>query len=88
MRTYSIISIIIFSFLFGQKGSISGKVADSTNDSPLIGANVIIDGTDQGAATDAEGKYTIKGLDPGTYTIKVSYIGYRQFEENIELDSG
>ena len=40
---------MIFSFLFGQKGSITGKVTDSTNDSPLIGANVIIDGTDQGA---------------------------------------
>ena len=37
--------------LFAQKGEISGKVTDSTNDSPLIGANVVIEGTDQGAAT-------------------------------------
>ena len=60
--------------LFAQKGEISGKVTDSTNDSPLIGANVVIEGTDQGAATDADGRYMIKQLDAGTYTIMVSYI--------------
>ena len=46
--------------LFAQKGEISGKVTDSTNDSPLIGANVVIEGTDQGAATDADGRYMMK----------------------------
>ena len=74
------------STLFAQKGEISGKVTDSTNDSPLIGANVVIDGTNQGAATDAEGRYVIKQLDPGEYTIMVSYIGYKNFKEDITLD--
>ena len=71
------------STLFAQKGEISGKVTDSTNDSPLIGANVVIERTNQGAATDAEGRYVIKQLDPGKYTIMVSYIGYQNFKENI-----
>ena len=74
------------STLFAQKGEISGKVTDSTNDSPLIGANVVIEGTNQGAATDAEGRYVIKQLDPGKYTIMVSYIGYKNFKEDITLD--
>ena len=74
------------STLFAQKGEISGKVTDSTNDSPLIGANVVIEGTNQGAATDAEGRYVIKQLDPGEYTIMVSYIGYKNFKEDITLD--
>ena len=72
--------------LFAQKGEISGKVTDSTNDSPLIGANVVIEGTDQGAATDADGRYMIKQLDAGTYTIMVSYIGYQSYKEDITLD--
>ncbi|MDP6169671.1 MAG: TonB-dependent receptor [Candidatus Marinimicrobia bacterium] len=88
MRIFIKTSIIIFSFLFAQKGSISGKVTDSTNDSPLIGANVLIEGTDQGAATDTEGRYMIGQLDPGTYKIIVSYIGFRNYQENIELGPG
>ena len=74
-----------FSILIAQKGSISGKVTDSANGNPLIGANVIIDETSQGAASDAKGRYAIKELNPGSYTIRVSYIGYRDYMENIEV---
>ena len=77
-----------FSILIAQKGSISGKVTDSANGNPLIGANVIIDETSQGAASDAKGRYAIKELNPGSYTIRVSYIGYRDYMENIEVING
>ncbi len=88
MKKYSFLSIIIFSLLFAQRGSISGRVTDSTNDSPLIGANILIEGTNQGAATDIDGRYIIKQLNPGTYTIVVSYIGYQSSREKITLDNG
>ena len=71
-----------------QSGSVSGKVTDATNNSPLIGANVILEGTSLGAATDGEGKYEIKGLNAGEYVITVSYIGFRNFKENVTLESG
>ena len=86
MRLNHIVTILMgFSILIAQKGSISGKVTDSANGNPLIGANVIIDETSQGAASDAKGRYAIKELNPGSYTIRVSYIGYRDYMENIEV---
>lgn len=62
--------------LFAQTGKISGKVVDE-NDEPLIAANVLIDGTNQGAATDLDGYYSILNVRPGTYTLHFKYIGYQ-----------
>ena len=88
MKLYSSIFLIVFTNLLAQSGAVSGRVTDSTNESPLIGANVILEGTSLGAATDGEGRYEIKGLDAGEYIITVSYIGFRNFKERIILESG
>ena len=56
---------MLFSTLFGQQSSIRGKVTDGSNNSPLIGANVILEGTNLGAATDDKGQYEIKNLKAG-----------------------
>ncbi len=57
-------------------GKISGKVTDADTGEPLIGANVILLNTNLGAATDLEGNYFILNITPGTYDVKVSYVGY------------
>ncbi len=80
--------IIANAFLFAKDSVIKGKVTDSLNGSALIGANVVVEGTNLGAATDAGGEYIIKQLDPGTYTIMVSYIGYQSYKETINLNRG
>ena len=68
MKLYISILLILFTSLMAQSGSVSGKVTDATNNSPLIGANVILEGTSLGAATDGEGRYEIKGLASGWRT--------------------
>lgn len=60
--------------LFAQ-GTISGKVLDAESGEPLIGARVIAVGTDRGAATDLSGGFSFS-VDPGTYTVQISYISY------------
>ncbi len=64
--------------IFAQTGvgKISGKVLDADTKEPLIGANIIIMNTNLGAATDIEGNYFILNITPGTYDVKVSYVGY------------
>lgn len=57
-------------------GDLAGKVTDAQTGEPLPGANVQIQGTVLGSATDAEGRFTIKKLQPGVYALRVSYIGY------------
>ena len=72
-------------FLYGQSGTISGTVTDITNESPLIGANVVIENTTQGAASDSEGRYTIKKVTSGEHTLMVSYIGYKTFKKTVTV---
>lgn len=74
--------IPIFFLLFavnlfaGTTGKISGKVTDAKTGEPLIGVNIIINGTSLGAASDIDGNYFIINIPPGDYELKASLIGY------------
>lgn len=60
---------------FGTKGKIAGTVIDDFGET-LIGVQVFIEGTTRGTLTDVDGRYSIVNLDPGTYTVVFSYIGF------------
>ncbi len=64
------------SVLAGTTGKIAGTVKDAAPGDPIPGVNVTVEGTSRGAATDLNGHYYIINLSPGTYTLKVSAIGY------------
>ncbi len=78
-KFYTILLLMLLScsFALAQTGRVSGKVTDKETGEPLIGANVIIVGTSSGAASDINGEYIIRQVQPGNYTIKASYIGYQ-----------
>ena len=57
--------------------SIGGFVTDAATGETLLLANVIVQQTGRGEASNLSGYYTITGLVPGTYTIRCSYIGLR-----------
>ena len=72
--------IFIFGFstaLGGTTGKVTGVVIDKSTGKPLIGSNVILEGTVLGAATDLQGRYFILNIPPGTYSIRSTMIGYR-----------
>lgn len=58
------------------QGVITGKVYDAVTKEPLIGANVFVRETSLGAATDLEGRFTIREVPAGTYRVQASVIGY------------
>lgn len=63
--------------VFAQStGTITGTVTDTKTGEPLIGATVILEGTNLGAATDPEGRYTIDNIPTKSYNVKASYIGF------------
>jgi outer membrane receptor protein involved in Fe transport len=67
------------SSLFAQTGKISGQVKDRSTNEPLPGVNVIIEGTNLGAATDEDGFFFIINIPPGVYTLKTQMIGYATY---------
>ena len=77
--------LLNFSSAFAQTQSavIFGAVTDSVSGTPLTGANIWLKGTSLGAASDLEGRYIIRGIDPGSYNLIVRYIGYK--EKNLTL---
>ena len=60
----------------GNTGKIAGTIKDSQTGEPLIGVNVLVDGTSMGAATNLDGNYAILNVPPGTYSLTASAVGY------------
>lgn len=76
-----IFGVIIFllapMFIYSQTtGKISGTVTDIDTGEPLIGVNILIQGTSMGAATGIDGSFYIINVPPNTYSVKVGMVGY------------
>lgn len=72
LKYFFFLSAIIFTastVVQAQQGSISGVVIDKETKETIIGVTVKIDGTTFGAATDFDGRYIIRNVDAGTYTL-------------------
>jgi TonB-dependent SusC/RagA subfamily outer membrane receptor len=76
------------SVAWAQTGTVEGQVTDSTSGDPIPGANVLLEGTNYGASTDVNGSYTIEGVEPGTYTLNVSFVGFETFTEQVQVRAG
>src|ERR1039458_9567437 len=73
---------------FAAGASLGGMVMDAVTGETLLGANVVLMGTGKGASTDNEGKYSILNINPGTYKLKITYIGYREQNSSVTLEDG
>ncbi len=82
--------LLLLSFTaLAQTGSVSGTLVDAQSGETLISANVILEGTAIGTATDLNGKYVLSGLAPGSYNLVFRYIGYTtQTVQGVEVVGG
>ena len=87
MRFY-IALLFTFIQLNAQSGIISGFISDSSSAEALIGANVILQETGQGMATDINGYYIIQDITPGDYVLMVSYVGFKLKKEKLKISDG
>lgn len=74
-----LLTLFVLSVTFlhaGTTGKIRGTVKDRETGEPLIGVNVIMEGTPRGAASDEDGFFFITNVPPGQYTVVFSMIGY------------
>lgn len=70
-----------------EKASIKGQVTLNNNESP-DNISVILKGTRLGTITDEQGNYKIKNIKPGTYTIKISGVGFNTIEKKTTVNEG
>jgi len=70
----------------GTTGKLSGTIKSKLDESPLIGANIMIENTGLGTATDLKGDYVILNIPPGKYNVTIRMIGYEVKKyENIRI---
>lgn len=81
----SIILLIQVVTLTAQTGTIKGNVSDAKTKEFLIGTTVVIKGTTTGSITDFDGNYIITKVEPGNYTLAISFISYDPQEFQIEV---
>lgn len=65
-----------------------GFITDASNGETLISANIILEGTLRGATSNLSGYYAISGIEPGTYTVRYSYIGFDTVTREVVLAAG
>ena len=95
MKNKFIISFLSFCFFLlaatnisaQEKATIKGKISLNNNESPE-GISIALKGTRFGTITDQDGNYKIKNIKSGTYTIKVSAVGYSVVEKKITINEG
>ena len=78
VKKFLVLFFILPSLVFSQiEGYINGYIYDSKSQLPILGANIIIEGTQKGAISDENGFFEIYKINPKSYNISVSYIGYQ-----------
>ncbi len=90
MKKITFFTVVAFLFMgaisFAQ-GTISGTITDADLGGPLPGANVVEDGTSNGAVTDFDGKFSFK-VSSNSGTITISYLGYDTKTVSFKLTNG
>ena len=86
-RVLMLLLVAIPGTALAQTGKLSGIITDAADGSPLPGATVVLEGTQLGASTSADGYYVIVGVTPGAYTARVSFVGYTTKAVDIRVVS-
>ena len=68
--------LFLSSAIAQENATIFGKIVDSATNEELIGANILLEGTTIGAASDIEGNFNVRNVPAGKYTLIASMIGY------------
>jgi len=90
LKTILLISLIVITAAnTSYAGVVRGTILGDDSKQPLVGANIVLEGTMRGAATDLDGIYVIFNVDPGMYNVKITMLGYEpELIENVQVGEG
>ena len=84
-KTSRAIVMLLLPAIALAQNSVSGTVTDKDSGQPLVGVNVVVEGTTMGAATGSDGSYSVSGVPDGSYTVTAQYIGYTDQSASVSL---
>jgi hypothetical protein len=70
----------------GEPHTISGRAWSARDSERLVGVNIVVIGTEVGAATGSDGTYLVRNVPTGTYKLVASYIGYKNCQVPVTID--
>jgi TonB-linked SusC/RagA family outer membrane protein len=94
LRRFVAVAALAAPFLFAPAlaaqgtGTITGQVVDAANGSPLVGVQMVVQGTNIGTLTNANGRYLITNVPLGTQTVRAVTIGYSQVSQDVTVTMG
>lgn len=80
-----VFTALISSNIVAQEGVVRGFIYEEESGEPAMFCNASLDGTTFGASTDVNGYFVISKIDPGNYTLIITYLGYDTITENIHI---
>ncbi|HRG33196.1 MAG: TonB-dependent receptor [Saprospiraceae bacterium] len=72
--------------MYAQSATIQGTILDKTTKEPIIGATIMVEGSQTGTTSDFDGKFTLRNLTAGKLTVAINYIGYKKVTKEYTLD--
>ena len=78
---------LVLTFYPIAAATIQGIVIDETDNTPLIGANVLLNNLDIGGTTDINGEFTFSGINKGQLNLEISMIGYDKHQKTILIEN-
>ncbi|HEX6940027.1 MAG TPA: SusC/RagA family TonB-linked outer membrane protein [Longimicrobiales bacterium] len=81
-------AVLVTAEAYAQQGSVTGRVTDAVTGEALVGAQVVIVGTNRGAITTAEGRFVIPGLEPGVVQVRAIMLGYESLTRDVQVAAG
>jgi len=95
MKSFYKLTNLIILFLtlsgaaFAQEGTLRGTIKDAKTKEDIIGATILVQGINKGAATDINGFFSFAKLPAGSYSLKISYVGYdSKIYEGVKVEAG
>jgi len=82
----SALLVAVFSSAAFAQYTVEGTVSDQSDGAPLPGATVILVDTNYGTATDADGYFEFTDVPEGTYTLRITFVGYVPLQRSIDVN--
>ncbi len=91
MKNVKLLLILFVSLVFTgatlAQGTVKGVIKDANSHETLVGASIVVAGTQTGITTDLDGSFSLK-VPTGKHTLKISFVGYQPTEVSVSLSQG